>query len=337
MIPQDARSQLQQQRWVEVYNAGGQTIPAHGVIEAIENTADDTEFRSYIHVAIPSRRGCPHVFINSMIPIEPGKTGWATDDLPAYALCESAGVGRMVGSDANSFSLVKDVPGFSVAGAGVGGALRVRKNYTTIIDALLASDLCPGTETAGISDAAECESMDVTSALNIYNLAGPGGSSVELRWSCQYEDWVVSEVRHRVTTPVIDIYSEEDPCGIFQSRLKQFSGMWCNDPVDDPAVSFYTSEIVVDLVAADYGSGIAETCKLRQRKKTICTINDLESQPYNETTAMDFHLVEVLIDVRLNAETGNIEGQTHYVFVPCDDPGRTVTLITTTPCDTSSS
>lgn len=337
MIPQDARSQLQQQRWIEVYNAGGQTIPAHGVIEAIENTADDTEFRSYVHVAIPSRRGCPHVFINSMIPIEPGKTGWATDDLPAYALCESAGVGRMVGSDANSFSLVKDVPGFSVAGAGVGGALRVRKNYTTIIDALLASDLCPGTETAGISDAAECESMDVTSALNLYNLAGPGGSAVELRWSCEYEDWVITQVRHRVTTPVIDFYSEEDECAIYESRLKQFSAMWCNDPVDEVAVQFYSSEVVVNLVDQNYSSGISETCKLRQQKKTICSLNDLDAQAVNETTAMDFHLIEVIVDVNLNEAENKIQAETWYIFVPCDDPGRTVDLIELTDCDTSSS
>lgn len=338
MNPQDGRSILQQQRWIEVYNAGGSEIPAYGVMECTDNTDDDTEFRSYVSVQRPTRDGCPHVLVNSMVPIGPGKTGWATRDYPVYALCESVGVGRMVGTEKDSYTLKKDVPGFTIMGGGPAGTKRVMFHYVQCIEAELGSELCATDPTATIGGAEDCESLEISSALNIYALAGPSGYAVELVWLNAEQDWVVAQVKHRVWVAVTDIIGDPDNCAIKQRRYKQMTGMWCGSTTDEVAIQMFSLDVVVDLNSENLSSGISETCRLTQTKKTICTLNDLSEQAGNTTTAMMFNMIEVLVDVSLNSDRNVIEGTTWYVFVPCDDPGRTtVDLIDLTPCDTSSS
>ena len=338
MNPQDGRDILQQQRWIQVQNAGGQDIPAYGVVEITGNTADDAEFNSFLSVRRPTRRGCPHILVNSHVPIAAGKRGWATRDYPVYALSESVGVGRMVGTAVDSFSLVKDVPGFTILGSGPTGTgtKRVFHHYVQCVNAYLLAELCPASSTASITGAEDCEILDLTTALNPYAMAGPAGAPIEITWLNAYQNWCVTVVKHRVWNAVTHIYGDPTNCAIIESRYKKMAGMWCESTTDEVAVQFFSSDVVVDLFMQDDNSGIYEICKLKQTKKTVCTLNDLSLQAGNITTAANFNYVEVLVNVRLNTTTGWIVGDTWYVFVPCDDPGRTVNLIQVTDCTSSS-
>lgn len=118
MIPHDTRAPNRQQRFVEVYNADSVAIPAHGVIEIVGGTAYETDTRTVVQGRRPTMDGSPHVIINGLVPITPGRSAQvATNDYPAWALYDDADTpshGQMWGPVKDSFALGRGRPGFMV-------------------------------------------------------------------------------------------------------------------------------------------------------------------------------------------------------------------------------
>jgi hypothetical protein len=148
MTPQDTRSPFQQQRWLELYNAGTELIPAFGVCQIISPGSSRPESSGYtptggrtvLHVGKPtSQLACLNAaltVVNGPCPIpvyETGRVG--TMDSPMLALVGSSSyaTGLEVGVKAGSFALWSGYTGYVIVGdydAGT-GTMRVVKVPTT--------------------------------------------------------------------------------------------------------------------------------------------------------------------------------------------------------------
>lgn len=82
--PQDFRSLLNRQRWLECENTGGQEIPAYGMIEITGATNPDPG-RIVLQVQRPTLDGQGNLAVNSHVSIAVGDLGACTIDFPTWA------------------------------------------------------------------------------------------------------------------------------------------------------------------------------------------------------------------------------------------------------------
>ena len=136
MTPQDVRSPIQQQRWVEVRNDSQDVIPPFAVLEITESERPEAESeltpgagRTVLVVTQPTQDSIQYVVINSMQEIKAGELGWATNDFPAYALYGggSPEAGEVWGATAGSYALSSGNTGFLIEGDADGEKVRVQK------------------------------------------------------------------------------------------------------------------------------------------------------------------------------------------------------------------
>lgn len=156
-LPQDTRAPFQQQRWIELYNAGSELIPAFGVCQIVSPGSSRPESAGYtptggrtvLHVGKPtSQLACLNAaltVVNGPCPIpvyEARRVG--TMDSPMLALVGSSSypTGLEVGVKAGSFALWSGYSGFVIIGdydAGT-GTMRVIKvpAMTDLVEGCLA-------------------------------------------------------------------------------------------------------------------------------------------------------------------------------------------------------
>lgn len=124
-IPQDHRSPHDQQRWIELYNAGDDTIPAFGVCEVIESSRPEAASdmtpdggRTMLHVVVPTTDNPCNTVVNGPCDIPPGKSGKiGTKDSPMLALVASAYPSQtIVGVEEGSCVLKSDLCGYIIDG-----------------------------------------------------------------------------------------------------------------------------------------------------------------------------------------------------------------------------
>lgn len=182
-FPQDARSPIQQSRWIHAQNTGSETIPAYGVCEVFANTVDEASGVETLKIQRPTAHGLPECVVNSFAPIEPGEYGWVTRDFPAHASGSGLVVGDMVGTQKNSFDLVKGYPGFMVVGNGPTGTFRVVDMWEPLVRGTLGATLSCTTAKATISSAwVSRVSLSIADARNTYKLSGANNTQVALQW-----------------------------------------------------------------------------------------------------------------------------------------------------------
>lgn len=340
-IPQDVRSPIQQSRWVEAHNYGSSTIPAHGVVEVVNNNINAAEFRGVLDVQTPTKKGVPNIAVNSLHPIAPGGTGWVTWDFPAYALGTGLTAGDMAGTTAGSYTLTKGYPGVMVLGSGPSGTGTVRCEYfwEPLARGTLGSDLCPGDASGTVASSwVFNNSLGITSADNIYNLSGLNGYNIALQYDGHLEKWVILQVQHRAKQFLTHILKDPSvPCLIDETRLN-ISAMYCGAEADYGAVSFQVVD-VLDTVSCyqtiSPGTGQVAECGLTSTRKQICTLDYTNlAGPYN---LCSWGSVQVIENLRISSDGLCIEGYLHTVFVPCQDGAAWVRFICGTDCSTTSS
>jgi len=124
-LPGDTRAPHRDQRFIELYNAGSQEIPAFGVCEVVDSerpeaggTVTPGGGRTILHVQRPSEDNvCNHV-VNGSCPIPVGEYGRpGTKDSPMQALVDADyDAGTPVGIEKDSFVLTEDKCGYVVDG-----------------------------------------------------------------------------------------------------------------------------------------------------------------------------------------------------------------------------
>lgn len=147
--PQDVRSPVQQQRWIECVNVGSQEIPPHGCCEIVGTTTAGIG-RTVLQVKRPTADGLANVVLNGVQPIQAAKHGYCTKDFPAFALGTTS-VGEPCGSQKDSFALKTGVSGFVSLGLG-GPGIRVQEAWAfaqQIKYVKLLETLTPGSWASG--------------------------------------------------------------------------------------------------------------------------------------------------------------------------------------------
>lgn len=336
-VPQDDRSPIRQSRWIRAKNTGASEIPAHGVCEVDTNTCG-TDFTETLNVKRPTAAGLPEVVVNSPVPISVGGYGWVTNDFPTYALGSASFTnGDMVGTAANSYTLSLGKPGFMVLGDGPSaGILRVKELWEPLIRGTLGADLCPADLTATVASSyVSRNSLLITSADNIYSLAGQNGSDIALQWDGVLEKWVVLQVKHRVQSVLTDIAKAS--CAITKTYIAQVALMYCGSPTTTTAVQLYAKTFLTAMQVSDAisGSGASPTgsCRIQTNSMTVCVFDDASSNGL--TTAITFEPVVVMQTVRQNGLC--LEGYVTVVYVPCSGDGAYVNLLCGTDCTSTGS
>lgn len=126
MLPQDGRSPVQQQRWIDTYNVGSQTIPPHGACEVTGTVRGDND-RTILLVQRPTKDSSPVIVFNGLLPVPPSKDGYATNDHPAFCLGYIP-TGVTCGSQKDSFQLAPEKSGFVSLGVdSASGLTRVKE------------------------------------------------------------------------------------------------------------------------------------------------------------------------------------------------------------------
>lgn len=139
MIPMDWRAPFIQQRWVELYNAGANEVPAFGVCEITgasrpENiNGAQAGGRTVLNVTRPTEDSPNAVCLNGPIPIAAGAYGFGTIHYPAYAKYATANTpvaGEVWGAASGTFELTKGRSGFTILGDAANGIVRVDRSAT---------------------------------------------------------------------------------------------------------------------------------------------------------------------------------------------------------------
>jgi hypothetical protein len=134
MIPMDWRAPFIQQRWVELYNAGANEVPAFGVCEITgasrpENiNGAQAGGRTVLNVTRPTEDSPNAVCLNGPMPIAAGAYGFGTLHYPAYAKYATANTpvaGEEWGAASGTFELTKGKSGFVIFGDAANGLVRV--------------------------------------------------------------------------------------------------------------------------------------------------------------------------------------------------------------------
>lgn len=145
MIPQGPHSPFHQQRWIEAYNGGSSTIPAHGIVQITASTRPDSSSvetpsggRTVLTVQVPDSNTYLLDFaINGHEPIAAGKYGKVTMHYPCYVAYDTTNTpayGEEWGAQASSSLVRKNHPGLIVLGDVGSGLARVdRSNSLELI------------------------------------------------------------------------------------------------------------------------------------------------------------------------------------------------------------
>lgn len=341
MLPQDGRSPVEQQRWIDAINVDTVDIPPYGCCEIVTNNVIGD--RTRLQVRRPTADGLPQVVLNGLKIMPAGGGGFVTRDYPAFALATGA-VGDMQGSQANSFTLKASVPGFILLGPGQAGAGEQRVMYfyqsSLLFTATLSGTLCSSDATANITGAKflqSCKDIDITTAANTMGLAGPNGAKVYGLWDCTLDGgggWALFQVKHREQQVIKEVFGDPDDCAIMETYIAKVALMYCTDPADKVAVQFYTTPVVVSSQltnSIDRVSGVdSGDCVLTNNVLNICTLNDISDADPNLVPVIAFSSVPVLNNITQDGL--NINGTWIDVFVPCYTAPYNDVLLTLEDC-----
>jgi hypothetical protein len=262
MNPQDARSPLQQQRWIEVRNVGSYDIPAFGVVEVTDSTEPDgTESRTVFHVRRPTEASMSNVLFNGSRPIPVSGYGAATGDFPAWALSGSTVAGTKIGTQADSYELSASSSGFVVLGGSFEGATRCGQagaGNRGDIKAKLGGALNCDSDTT-VTDAYSLETgEDVTDLGTIYNadyfnFIGRSGDNVLLKWDQKYLRYFVAQVYHHCQSFIVHVW-DTTYCLNQIGRCISVPMMQENPVAGDPGCT------ILEWVDCNTGSGSGGEC-----------------------------------------------------------------------------
>ena len=337
VIPQDTRSPYRQARSVEAVNSGGSDIPPHGVVEVVGNELIESEFRDALSVRQPSKKGLPRVAVNGPVTIPAGGRGFVTLDGPMYVKASSSlQNGQMAGTDGGSFGISKGYPGFVVLGDGPNGTYRVEWLWCPVLRATLGASLCPDETTASISNAwASDKNLDVTTADNVFKLAGENGAPCELSWNGKTEKWELLQVAHRTQKVVTRVY-DDGACAIKEDYLQKVSLMYCETALAENVATFTEVEAVTGSVLADSvsGSGSSATggCSFKLNTTKLCVLKN--NGAGTQQVAMNFEAHAVMKSLRV--KNNCIEGYIEVVYVPCSGDAEWIQLFCGTTCSSGS-
>lgn len=115
MLPQDHRSPTSNQRWIEVYNGSGETIPPYSIVEIDDSSMDNG--RTYVTVIKPVHDCVENFLVTGHQCIGAGKYGYATNDYPTYVAYDGTPVqGEDWGPQEGSFLAGKNRRGLKIVG-----------------------------------------------------------------------------------------------------------------------------------------------------------------------------------------------------------------------------
>lgn len=127
--PQDPRAEMRQQRWIEIFNSGGSTIPPFGIVEIVGYYRPDKGSPPFgvqggptvVDVKRPTEDSICEFLINGPAEVEVGKWGRvATNDYPAYVLYskeDTPANGEIWGTQKDSYSIAKGRQGVAIMGS----------------------------------------------------------------------------------------------------------------------------------------------------------------------------------------------------------------------------
>jgi hypothetical protein len=217
-LPLDARSPRQQQRMVEVYNAGTEA-PAFAVLEVYDSTVPDgDDSRTVFHVRQVTDPTKYAVLCNGMTPLS--GYGFATGDLPAWALCSSTTAGDKVGPVVGSWELTAAGSGFVVCGGDYNGATRVERLSAGKSDVLAIADAnvkCDEENWVSLKvspspyELATGGNIAISAAWNRFKIKILAGDALLLKWDEKYDRWIVAQVEHQCVTALVDVW-DTDAC-----------------------------------------------------------------------------------------------------------------------------
>ena len=262
MTPQDGRSPLQQQRWIEIRNVGSQDIPPYGVVEVVDSTEPDgTDSRTVFSVRRPTESSMSNVLFNGFETVPALGYGRATGDFPAWALSGSTTAGTKVGTEADSFTLSASSTGFVVLGGNFEGATRCAQASSTNRGDLLA--LLDGAVNCGnnatVTGAYSLDTgedvTDVTVAYNTdyFNLIGKDGDKVLLKWDAKYLRYFIAQIQHHCQSFIVHVW-DTTYCLNQIGRCISVPMMEENPVAGDPGCT------ILEWVDCNTGSGSGGTC-----------------------------------------------------------------------------
>ncbi len=126
---------------------------------------------------------------------------------------------------------------------------------------------------------------EITTALNLYGLAGHAGDQVWLAWSEAFDAWVIVQVSHHVVEVPIDL--RYNNCRLEKYVLKT-PLMYCELPEWKTAIQLVRQRYVEDIgKSITYGSGSGsgqgpvESCAISQTKSEVCVFAPGEQRATN--------------------------------------------------------
>lgn len=261
MIPQDPRSALQQQRWVEIRNVGSYDIPAFGAVEVVDSTEPDgADSRTVFHVRRPTEKSLANVLFNGFTPVPVSGYGSATGDFPAWVLCGTTTAGKKVGTVADSYELSESSSGFVVLGGDYEGATRCGQSGTNKGDLIALLDGAVNCDSdAAVTDAYSLETgEDVTGLGTIYNadyfnFIGRDNDKVMLKWDAKYERYFIAQIYHHCQSFIVHVWDTEY-CLNQIGRCISVPMMQENPVAGDPGCT------ILEWVDCNVGSGSGGTC-----------------------------------------------------------------------------
>ncbi len=262
MIPQDGRSHLQQQRWVEIRNVGSYDIPPFGVVEVVDSTEPDgTESRTVFHVRRPTEKSMSNVLFNGMNTVPVAGFGSGTGDFPAWAMCDTTTAGTKVGTDTDSYSLTTGSSGFVVLGGNFEGTTRCGQagagNKGDLMAILNGAVNCD--EDMAVSDAYSLDTgEDVTDVGTVYNadyfnLIGRDGDKVLLKWDARYSRYFAAQIYHHCQSFIVHVW-DTTYCLNQIARCISVPMMAQNPTTGDPGC------MILEWVDCNVGSGSGGEC-----------------------------------------------------------------------------
>jgi hypothetical protein len=307
VIPHHDWSPYRQMRWITIYNATGQDLDAHSVVEV--SAIDEIDDGMFVHhVVLPTEDDSKRVLVLGPMSLQNASYGHATDSNLVFAKCNGVLTpGDELGPSLGQPYLDGDKTGWTYVGdtSTVGGNThRVIRSGSSCkwVLAKLDGDVCAG-DVAPIKDV-EFICGNGTLPQSLTNLFGLAGAD---------EDWVMGVYR-----PSAQAYLWVQTSYELINFLEKLT-----EPSSESATSLSAGQDPQDM-----GCDFIFNKKKRPFMKEPCE--------QDSTDVINFAPKAVLTDLQVNGNC--IDGKIKIVWSPtkCDIPDEWETLFCGTDCPTSS-
>lgn len=210
----------------------------------------------------------------------------------------------------------------------------------------LSGAMCPEDSSGGISGvqtyADGCANVSVSSALNVFSLAGEGGKKVMLFRREEDDEWIIVQVQHRLGYYAVDASFDSSGCELRLSMvLEGIAVMGCGQYGQIQESIQLTSYDVITgwSIAHEEGSQAqsgsvpptAGECTLSITKQSICALPGT-----GQTTVTQIQLTPTVVMQDLDVDGLCFEAVMNVVYTLCADSPADVTLFCGSNCGSGS-